>query len=197
MNMSKTHQWTAGTALMLLMVLTRSSHAGTAVDLPDASWAVFFLAGFYLRSAILFPAFMLAAWLTDLSAVNVGGVSDFCLTPAYFMLVPAYGALWLAGLWYAGVHRERFSTIAPLSGAFMLGVAVCELFSSGGFYLFSGYFRELTWSEYLERTVAYFPSFLTTAVLYLVLAVCAHLFVRAYHGRVHGPSRDTPNLPSG
>lgn len=182
MNMSKTHQWLAGTALMLLMVLTRSSHAGTAVDLPDASWAVFFLAAFYLRSAVLFPVFMLAAWLIDLSAVNAGGVSDFCLTPAYFMLVPAYGALWLAGLWYAGVHRERLATILPLSGAFLIGVALCDLFSSGGFYLFSGYFHDLTWAEYFRRTAAYFPSFLMTAVLYLALAACVHLFVRAYSG---------------
>lgn len=186
MNMSKTHQWLAGITLMLLMVLTRGSHAGTAVDLPDASWAVFFVAAFYLRSAALFPAFMLAAWLIDLSAVNFGGVSNFCLTPAYFMLVPAYGALWLAGLWYAGVHRERLSTILPLSGAFVLGVVLCDLFSSGGFYLFSGYFHELTWAQYLERTVAYFPSFLVTAALYLALAVCVHLFVRAYFRmRVH------------
>lgn len=197
MNLSKTHQWMAGAVLMLLMLLTRSSHAGTTVDLPDASWAVFFVAAFYLRSAALFPLFMLAAWLIDLSAVELGGVSDFCLTPAYLTLVPAYGALWLSGSWYAGVHRERLSTILPLAGAFVVGTALCELLSSGGFYLFSGYFGEPSWGEYVTRTITYFPSFLATAALYLSLAACAHLFARAYSGRAYGRPGDTPNAHSG
>lgn len=183
--------------MMLLMVSTRSSHAGTAVDLPDASWTVFFLAAFYLRSAALFPVFMLGAWLTDLSAVGAGGVSDFCLTPAYFTLVPAYGALWLAGSWYAGVHRDRWSTILPLAGIFGLGVALCEVFSSGGFYLFSGYFQDPSWGEYAARTITYFPSFLWTAALYLALAACVHLFVYAYTGRAYGQSGDEPSAHSG
>lgn len=195
MNLSKTHRWMAGAALMLLMVLTRSSHTGTAVDLPDASWAVFFVAAFYLRAAALFPLFMLAAWLIDLSAVKLGGVSDFCVTPAYFTLVPAYGALWLAGSWYAGIHRERLATLLPLTVSFVLAAALCDLFSSGGFYLYSGYFQDPSWGEYVTRTITYFPSFLLTAALYLALAACTHLFVRAYTAR--GQPDNTPNGHSG
>ena len=179
MNLSKTHRWIAGISLMLLMAVTRSSHLGGAADLPDASWAVFFLAAFYLQSLTPFAAFMLAAWLIDLSAVQLGGVDAFCLTPAYFTLVPAYGALWLAGLWYARMHRERPSTVPRLLGTFGLGVVACELFSSGGFYLCSGYFQQPGWAQYLERTATYFPTFLATAVFYLALAVLVHLTVWA------------------
>ena len=36
------------TVLALLIAATRFSHTGTAWLPPDASWAVFFLGGFYL-----------------------------------------------------------------------------------------------------------------------------------------------------
>ena len=181
MNLSKTHQYMVGALLMLLMILTRSSHTGSAINLPDASWAIFFLAAFYLNGSLrLFPVFMLAAWSIDLAAVRIGGVDPFCLTPAYFTLVPAYGSLWLAGRWYAGVHRDRLSSLLPLLGAFLLGVGVCEILSSGGFYLFSGHFQSHGWVEYLERTIGYFPSFLATTLLYLSLAVCVHAAVRVH-----------------
>lgn len=194
MNLIKTHQYVAGAVLMLLMILTRSSHTATAIDLPDASWAVFFLGGFYLMSVRLFPLFMLVAWLTDLGAVSVGGVDDSCLTPAYFALVPAYGALWLAGMWYGHVHRDRLSTLLPLLGIFLVGVGLCEIFSSGGFYVFSGSFQSLSWTEYAQRTVKYFPSFVSSALMYLLVAVCVHFFVRAY---VRGPRRTHLENPGG
>jgi hypothetical protein len=180
MNLSKTHQRAVGAVLMLLMVLTRSHHAATAVHLPDASWTVFFLAAVYLRSLWPFPVFALAAWLIDLAAVDLGGVSGFCMTPAYVALIPAYGALWLAGLWYARVHRDRLSTLWPLAGIFLLGVGVCDLFSSGGFYLFSGYFHHQSWGEYIARTREYLPSFLASASLYLGAAALIHVFARAF-----------------
>lgn len=188
MTLSKTHYWTVGAVLLSLLALTRSGHLGTPVDLPDASWAIFFLAGFYLRSLRWFPVFMLAAWLIDLAAVRYAGVDPFCLTPAYFTLVPAYGALFLAGRVYAGMHRERIATLLPLAGVFLGGVVLCELFSSGGFYLFSGYFTDPSWAQYLERTLTYFPSFLSTTLLYLGLAVLAHGFVRACFGGTEGQS---------
>lgn len=178
MNLNKTHQRAVGVALLLLMVLTRSHHAATAVHLPDASWAVFFLAAACLRALWPFPVFALAAWLTDLVAVDLGGVSDFCMTPAYLALIPAYGALWLAGLWYTRVHRDRLSTLAPLFGIFLLGVLVCDVISSGAFYLFSGYFQSPGWTGYLVRTAEYLPSFVAVSLLYLALAAGVYAFAR-------------------
>ncbi len=37
-----------GLSLALLMAATRSHHFATALHLPDASWAVFFLAGDFI-----------------------------------------------------------------------------------------------------------------------------------------------------
>ncbi|MBA3584515.1 MAG: hypothetical protein H0W36_08315, partial [Gemmatimonadetes bacterium] len=136
-----------GLSLALLMAATRSHHFATTLHLPDASWATFFLAGFYLRPLWVFPALIALAGMSDYVAIAWFGVSDFCASPAYGFLLPAYGALWLAGRWYAGRHRFALSTLIPLAGSVVIGAAVCELISSGGFYFFSGRFAETSLVE--------------------------------------------------
>ena len=54
-----------GLALAVLMAATRSHHFATALHLPDASWAVFFLAGVYLWRVSMLPALMAEAALID------------------------------------------------------------------------------------------------------------------------------------
>ncbi|MFL6623673.1 MAG: hypothetical protein ACJ8NR_13860, partial [Sulfurifustis sp.] len=102
-SLSVRSQAAVGVALIGLIVLTRGYHVTTLAHvLPEASWAAFFLAGVYLR-AVWAPALLFAvAALLDYTAVTWGGVSDFCISPAYAALLPAYAALWLAGRWYAG-----------------------------------------------------------------------------------------------
>ena len=115
-----------GLTLALLMAATRSHHFAATLHLPDASWAAFFLAGFYLRPVWVFPALITLAGVSDYVAIAGFGVSDFCASPAYGFLLPAYGALWLAGRWYAGRHRFALSTLIPLAGSVVIGAAVCE-----------------------------------------------------------------------
>jgi hypothetical protein len=164
--------------LAALMAATRSHHFATAFHLPDASWAVFFLAGIYLRPVSMLPALMAEAALIDYAAVTWGGVSSFCITPAYAFLVPAYSALWLAGRWYAGRHLLALSTLIPLAGSVLVGAAVCELFSSGGFYLFSGYFKP-TFTDFGIRLAKYFPLSLAAMMFYVMLAVIVHAVLGA------------------
>jgi hypothetical protein len=162
-----------GLALAVLMAATRSHHFTTALHLPDASWAVFFLAGVYLRRVSMLPALMAEAALIDYAAVTWGGVGSFCITPAYAFLVPAYGALWLAGRWYAAHHSFRLSTLGLLAVSVIVGAAVSELFSSGGFYFFSGRF-EPTLTEFGPHLARYFPMSLASMVFYVGLAAVVH-----------------------
>jgi hypothetical protein len=115
------------------MAATRSDHFAGELHLPDASAAVFFLAGVYLRPMWMLSALLVEAAFIDYLAIAVGGVSSFCISPAYGFLLPAYGALWLAGRWYAVRHRFAFSTLLPLAASVVIGGVVSELFSSGGF----------------------------------------------------------------
>ncbi len=178
-------------ALALCMVATRSHHFATALHLPDASWAVFFLVGFYLRPVWMFPVLITLAGVTDYVAIAGFGVSDFCVSPAYGLLLPAYGALWLAGRWYAGRHRFALSTLIPLAGSVVIGAAVCEIISSGGFYFFSGRFAETSLAELGLRLAKYFPPSLESLALWMGIAIVAHFvftlagsnFIRTRHQR--------------
>ncbi|MEA3278375.1 MAG: hypothetical protein U9Q81_24390 [Pseudomonadota bacterium] len=167
-----------GLALVALMAVTRGQHfAALGQHLPDASLAVFFLAGLYLRPAWGFALLFAAALSIDVAAVTWGGVSSFCISPAYLLLVPAYGAMWAAGRWYGKRYRFAWSTLLPLSASLLAGATVAELLASGGFYLFSGRFADLSLAELGSRLVAYFPASLEALALYAVLAAIAHTAV--------------------
>ncbi|MGX2039366.1 hypothetical protein ACWJKU_04425 [Methylocaldum sp. MU1018] len=167
--------WPVALGLAALMAATRSHHFASVTHLPDASWAVFFLAGFYLRPAWMFPALLGLAGLSDYVAITWLGVSDFCVSPAYGFLLPAYGALWLAGRWYARRHHFRFSTLPSLALALLTGAAISELLSSGGFYFFSGRYVETNFAEFGARLAKYFPHALEGIALYIAAAILVHV----------------------
>ena len=77
-------QLAVGLILVAVMAATRFNHFGSPVSLPDASLAVFFLAGLYLSRAAWFPVFIVEAGLMDWVSI-AGGVSDWCVTAAYGM----------------------------------------------------------------------------------------------------------------
>jgi len=163
--------------LALLMVATRFHHFGSATHLPDASLAVFFLAGFYLRRSALFGLYLAEAALIDYLAIALGGVSDWCVTPAYAFLIPTYASLWFGGVWYARRHCMAWRTLAPFFGAVLLGVSVAFLISNASFYLLSGYFPAMSWTEYASRVAKYFPPYASAAVAYIALAAGLQVFV--------------------
>lgn len=172
--LSTRNQIIIGVMLALLMIVTRGHHFTSLQNLPSASWAVFFLAGVYLRSVWILPGFFTFAWLLDFAGYTWGGASGFCLTPAYFFLLPAYASLWLAGRWYANQHIFALRTFLPLSLSLIVSTLVCRMFSSGGFYLFSGHFEEKTLFEFSERFIKHLPLFFESFVFYIGIAVAIH-----------------------
>lgn len=172
--LSPRNQVYAGLALAGLMLATRSSYFTSVHHLPSASWAVFFLAGFYLRPAWVFPALFATAAASDYVAVAWGGVSGFCVTPAYAMLLPAYGSLWLAGRWGSGRRLEGWIALPVLAGAALLSAATAELLSSGGFYFLGGRYVDPTLAEFGQRLVKHFPRNLTSLAIYLGVAAVVH-----------------------
>ena len=174
LTLSTRNQIAIGLLLAVFMILTRSHHFATLHNLADASWAVFFLAGIYLRSAWPLLGFFALSWGLDVAATTWGGVSDFCMTPAYIFLLPAYASLWLAGRWYAKRHQFAWRTVMPLSISIMAGLTLCELFSGGGFYFFSGRISETSFAEFGEQLLKYFPLYIETFVFYLGIAAAVH-----------------------
>ncbi len=172
--LSTRNQISIGLVLVLLMMTTRSHHFASLYNLPDASWVIFFLAGVYLRSAWpLLGLFAFSGGL-DFAAYTWGGVSGFCLTPAYVFLLPAYASLWLAGRWYAHQHQFTWRTLMPLSLSIVAGLMLGELFSSGGFYFFSGRFEDTTWAQFAERLAIFFPMSIESFLFYGSIAIVTH-----------------------
>ncbi len=175
LTLSTRNQIIIGLVLALFMIITRGHHFASLQNVPSASWAVFFLAGVYLRSTWSMLGFFTFAWLLDFAGYTWGGASGFCLTPAYFFLLPAYASLWLAGRWYANQHTFSWRTFMPLSLSLVLSTVICRIFSSGGFYLFSGHFEEKTLVEFSERLMEHLPLFFESLLFYVGIAIVVHI----------------------
>lgn len=179
--LSSKNQWLVGGILLAVMLLTR---AHVTDHLLDASWAVFFLAGFYLRKVLAFGVFMATAVAIDYVGITQFGVSDFCVSQAYVALVPAYGALFAAGRWFASAWQgETLATLGKLVLAVVVGFAFSELISSGSFYFFSGNFAELSMAEFGNRLLKYAPHGLYIMSLYLAVAALLHIAVSLVKGQ--------------
>ena len=178
LTLSTRNQIAIGIALVALMAATRGHHFPTVKQLlPSASLAVFFLAGVYLRPAWVLAVLLCGAAFLDYAAISWGGVSSFCVSPAYVALIPAYGALWFAGRWYAGRYSFKPITLLTLAGSAFVGMLACELISSGSFYFFSGRFTDPTLLEFATRFAKYFPSSLASIGFWVAVAALTHAIV--------------------
>jgi len=167
-------------ALCVVMLITRTHSLSQYFHVPDTSLASFFIAGFYIRSALAMPALFALGFGVDVVVINIMGGSNFCFTPAYAMLLPAYGVMWGAGRF----ARSRFSQSLPLIGMlFIVAVLGSEVLSSGGFYVLSGRFEHPTLAGFLPRIMRYFPGTLLSSLIWGMVAVLCHgaamLFGRA------------------
>ena len=171
MTNSRTTQGLLAAALIALMGATRFYHFGTALHLPDASLAVFLLAGLWLRDMRWLAALLLQAAAIDYLAITQFGVSDYCVTPGYTFLLPTYALLWAAGRGMQRVRALHWQTAiatAAVSTAFVL--------SNAGFYAFSGRYAELGVAAYAAEVAQYYLPYLTSAAIYLApLALAARL----------------------
>lgn len=165
--------------LALLMAATRYHHFGSSLHLPDASLAVFFAAGFYLPQRKLFPLLLAEAALIDWTAIAIGGVSDWCVSPAYFFLIPTYATLWLGGRWYARRHNVAWSSVIPLVLVLILATTTAFVISNGSFYLFSGRFSDLSWMEYGQRVTRYYGAYVMSACAYVGFVAFLHVIVNS------------------
>lgn len=157
--------------LLVLMAVTRIGHFGSAVSLPDASLAVFLLGGLWLAGWGYFTAFMGLAFAVDFGLAKSATAAGWCLTPAYWGLLPTYALLWQAGRWlrhWPELPPVRFAAVSALA------VTLAFVISNATFWAFSGLFPDINAHEYARRVTDYFPPYLGSAALYLVIGWVAH-----------------------
>lgn len=161
--------------LAVLMGITRFSHLGTAIYLPDASMAVFFLGGLYVRRHLAFLGYAALAGALDFVSVRYAGTGDFCITPAYSFLLPAYAVLWYAGRLYAGRLQATAGSLAVAAGVALLASTLSFVISNGAFYWLGGRYADPHVAEYVARLMFWAPLFVRTAMAYVVVALAVHL----------------------
>jgi hypothetical protein len=164
--------------LSALMLITRGSHFSGINALPEASWMIFMAAGTLLPTWS-FAWFMSLAIGIDAYAFTFGGVPGTCFSIAYGMLIPAYFSMWIAGRLAKPYFTGNLSGSALFFGFAMAGTLVCELISSGSFYLWSGNF-EPTFAEFVSRELAYAPAAFSSSAYWAVAFIVGTTAYRLY-----------------
>jgi hypothetical protein len=183
-NLSKS-QIMLALGLSVLMLATRGAHFSDFNALPEASWMIFMAAGILLPMWS-FAWFMGLAVGIDAYAFTFGGVPGTCLSVAYAMLVPAYAAMWFAGRLVKPYLDGSMASYGLFFGAAMAGTAVCEMISSGSFYLWSGLF-EPTWAEFVTREIKYAPAAFASSAFWTVAFIVGFIGYQAYtHEKAFG-----------
>ncbi|HZX80755.1 MAG TPA: hypothetical protein VFE72_07385 [Lysobacter sp.] len=164
--------------LMLLAALMAATRVNHFAPVPDASWAVFFVGGFALSTWTrwAFPALMALAVVVDYAVITRSGASfwqHYCVSPAYWCLVPAYFAMWAGGLWLQrrGVGRDLRS-LGLLAASLVVSAAVCQLIAQGSFYWIAVPSPTVAgwWQNYLQ----YLPGYTWTAAMYVAGAAVVY-----------------------
>jgi hypothetical protein len=165
MALTRSHHFGAA----LKVILTGSNHFGSYLSLPDASWAMFFLAGLWTRS-LLWPLLMMStAFIVDYLVI-AGGVSSYCFTPGYLFLIPTHLALWGAGRWASFDTGLKGMQLVRTAVALAVGCSAAFVISNVGFYWLSGYFANMSAFNFADAVIRYLPSYLLVAGLYTAIA---------------------------
>ena len=170
--------------LAAVMAATRLHHFAV---LPDASWAVFFVAGFYLRrwTAWAFPLLMALAVVVDYAVITAQGMDfwqHYCVSPGYWMLVPAYFSLWAGGLWLARQQGGTGAMLGKLAMALVASVALCQLFAQGGFYWMSDAVAQKSLGGWAKNYFDWVGPYLLTTALYVGAALALQVALDAAFG---------------
>lgn len=156
-------------ALMLLMAITRFHHFGTAFSLPDASLAVFFLAGLGLSGRYFFIALLVEAGLIDYFAISQLAVSDYCISPAYVFLIPTYVVMWFGGKLCSNMQNVQITNLIKQFSLLVFCTLVAFFISNTSFFLISDQVMEMTWQHYMQTVRHYLPAYLISTLLYVTV----------------------------
>ncbi|KRG66865.1 membrane protein [Stenotrophomonas terrae] len=168
--------------LVLLMAGTRINHFA---PVPDASWAVFFIGGFYLRNWTrwAFPLLMGLAVVVDWAVISSQGMSfwqHYCVSAAYWMLIPAYFAMWAGGMLLRRYYRSASLKSLGLLAVTVIGsVALCHLIAQGSFYWISASVAEPSFAGWAKNYSDWLLPYMRSAAMYIGAAALVQVAVEA------------------
>jgi hypothetical protein len=163
-----------GTGLLAVIFATRFQHFGTAVYLPDATLAVLFLGGLLVARSSWLGLAIAVAFGMDAYALGWKGVSDYCMSPGYWGLIPTYALVWGAGRWLA--KRENPFALLPYALFGWAAASVAFILSNAFWYSFSDKVSSMSILEFAQHVAQYYTPYVGYAMMYLGVAWVAGRF---------------------
>lgn len=162
--------------LALLMLLTRSAHFASSINLPSASLACFFLAGLFIGRYQAWLGLFSLSVVIDLWSSALRGDMSACLSPAYPFLAVGYWLLYHFGKLgqQALALTDKLKSAATILALCFCAASLAFFTSNGSYYLFSGHFESLSLAQYSERVWQYYLPYIQSPFIYLGLALGLH-----------------------
>lgn len=164
---SNRQAWIVIALLALLMLLTRTDHFGDAIHLPDASMAIFFLGGVYVRRHLACAALVVLGVAIDYAGIRYAGVSNYCVTAAYAFLPIAYAVLWYGGRWCATRSMSRYLLFAAAA----VLASLSFLISDSSFYWLGGRVTDTDIAGWAANAWRWGPRFVIVTMCYVGIAL--------------------------
>jgi hypothetical protein len=167
-------------ALLAVMLVTRLPMSAGFLHFQDLSWAVFFLAGFYLRERWrwAFPVLIGTAVAIDLVAIRWMGVDNYCLTAAYWFVVPGYGSLWIGGAWLRRHESTDLRGIAVGAVVLIAAASLCFLITNASFYWIGERVTGPTWAGWVENFTRWYWPFVRVPLVFAGSVLLLRLLMR-------------------
>jgi hypothetical protein len=147
-------------ALVLTLAATRFDHFGAV---PDASLAVFLFGGMLLGGWGAFAALFAVAFAVDLAAIESDAWRAYCMTPAYWGLVPTYALIWVGGVALSRrVDGASWRVLLPVAGALF---SVAFVISNLTWWAFSPRF-DLPFGDFWRAVARYYVPYVLSGLLY-------------------------------
>ncbi len=162
--------------ILALLMITRASHFGNASLLPDASIACFFLLGaMHARLRWVLLASLIAVAI-DLLVTRLMIVSDYCMSPAYWGLLPIYALVWWLGRRLGNNLKLSLKNFI-LFGWFSASIAF--FLSNAIWYPFSEQVNKMSLADFSSAVSQYYLPYTAYSVFYIIAAY-AILFVHSH-----------------
>ena len=163
-----------------LVMMTRFHHEGSAFSLPDASLAIFFLAGIFLEGPLSYWVLLILAAAVDYIAITALSVNSYCISPAYLFLAPTYAALWFGGRFIKQTHHHSLMHYAALLAlTVVFSTSIAFLISNGSFYWFSGKVSGIGIVDYALELAREFGPYVGATLFYVLAGLGVNALVRS------------------
>jgi hypothetical protein len=122
---------------------------------------------------------MALAVLVDFFVIRNQGIdfwSHYCVSPAYWFLVPSYAALWFGGAWLSARSRGlHLRDLGLLVASAVVAASACYLVSNGSFYWISASVPARSFSGWIDNLGDWYLPFVQTTLMYIGIAAVLHV----------------------